>query len=68
MKKVLKALKLVGISVTSSFAILAIIYFFQTKSVSADSNRYTVVVEDVMKPGTESANEAPKIVEEVIKT
>lgn len=68
MKKILKAVKLLGISVTGSFAILAIIYFFQTKSVAADSNRYTVVVEDVIKPGTESANESPKIVEEVIKT
>ena len=68
MKKILKALKLLGISVTASFAILAIIYFFQTKSVAADNNRYTIVVEDVMKPGTESANESPKIVDEVIKT
>ena len=68
MKKVLKAVKLLGISVTASFAILAIIYFFQTKSVAADSGRYTIVVEDVMKPGTESANESPKIVDEVIKT
>ena len=68
MKKILKALKLLGISGTASFAILAIIYFFQTKSVSADSGRYTIVVEDVMKPGTESANESPKIVDEVIKT
>ena len=68
MKKIMKALKLLGISVTASFAILAIIYFFQTKSVSADNNRYTIVVEDVMKPGTESANESPKIVDEVIKT
>lgn len=68
MKKVLKAIKLLGISVTASFAILAIIYFFQTKSVAADSNRYTIVVEDVLKPGTESANESPKIVDEVIKT
>ncbi|MBD5156567.1 MAG: CAP domain-containing protein, partial [Butyrivibrio sp.] len=38
------------------------------KSVAADSGRYTIVVEDVMKPGTESANESPKIVDEVIKT
>ena len=68
MKKIMKALKLVGISVTASFAILAIIYFFQTKSVSADSNRYTVVVEDVIKPGTESADESPKIVDEVVRT
>ena len=68
MKKIMKALKLVGISVTASFAILAIIYFFQTKSVSADSNRYTVVVEDVIKPGTESADESLKIVDEVVKT
>ena len=68
MKKILKAIKLLGISVTASFAILAIIYFFQTKSVAADSGRYTIVVEDVMKPGTESANESPKIVDEVIKT
>ncbi|MBD5156891.1 MAG: hypothetical protein HDT13_04580, partial [Butyrivibrio sp.] len=65
MKKILKAIKLLGISVTASFAILAIIYFFQTKSVAADSGRYTIVVEDVMKPGTESANESPKIVDEV---
>ena len=68
MKKILKAIKLLGISVTASFAILAIIYFFQTKSVAADSGRYTIVVEDVMKPGTESANESPKIVDEVRKT
>lgn len=67
MKKILKAMKLLGISVTASFAILAVIYFFQTKSVSADNNRYTIVVEDVIKPGTESANESPKIVDEVIK-
>lgn len=61
-KKILKAVKLIGISVTASFAILVVIYLFETKSVAADDNRYKAVVEDVVEPPVAVVTQEPTVV------
>ena len=60
MKKFLKAVKLLGISVTASFAVLAVVYFFETRTI-AGGNEYQAVAVDYV--ATEAQTE--EITEEV---
>lgn len=49
MKKFLKAVKLFGIAASASFAVLAVVYFFQTRTV-AGGNEYKAVTVDYTAP------------------
>ena len=60
MKKFLKAVKLLGISVTASFAVLAVVYFFETRTI-AGGNEYQAVAVDYV--ATEAQTE--EVTEEV---
>lgn len=45
MKKFLKAVKLFGIAATASFAVLAVVYFFETRTVAGNSEYKAVAVD-----------------------
>lgn len=45
MKKFLKAVKLFGIAATASFAVLAVVYFFETRTVAGSSEYKAVAVD-----------------------
>lgn len=67
MKKFLKAVKLFGIAATASFAVIAVVYFFETRTVAGNSEYKAVAVdytEAVSVKETEAATTV-KTVEEI---
>lgn len=67
MKKFLKAVKLFGIAATASFAVLAVVYFFETRTV-AGSNEYKAVAVDYTEAASVKETEAATTVKTVEET
>lgn len=67
MKKFLKAVKLFGIAATASFAVLAMIYFFETRTV-AGSSEYKAVAVDYTEAASVKETEAATTVKTVEET
>ena len=67
MKKFLKAVKLFGIAATASFAVLAVVYFFETRTV-AGSSEYKAVAVDYTKAASVKETEAVTTVKTVEET
>lgn len=67
MKKFLKAVKLFGIAATASFAVLAVVYFFETRTV-AGSSEYKAVAVDYTEAASVKETEAVTTVKTVEET
>ncbi len=67
MKKFLKAVKLFGIAATASFAVLAVVYFFETRTV-AGSSEYKAVAVDYTETASVKETEAVTTVKTVEET
>ena len=67
MKKFLKAVKLFGIAATASFAVLAVVYFFETRTV-AGSSEYKAVAVDYTEAASVKETEAATTVKTVEET
>ena len=67
MKKFLKAVKLFGIAATASFAVLAVVYFFETRTV-AGSSEYKAVAVDYTEAASVKETEAATTVKTVVET
>ena len=67
MKKFLKAVKLFGIAATASFAVLAVVYFFETRTV-AGSTEYKAVAVDYTEAASVKETEAATTVKTVEET
>lgn len=67
MKKFLKAVKLFGIAVTASFAVLAVVYFFETRTVEG-SSEYKAVAVDYTEAASVKETEAVTTVKTVEET
>lgn len=67
MKKFLKAVKLFGIAATASFAVLAVVYFFETRTV-AGSSEYKAVAVDYTEAASVKEIEAVTTVKTVEET
>lgn len=67
MKKFLKAVKLFGIAATASFAVLAVVYFFETRTV-AGSSKYKAVAVDYTEAASVKETEAVTTVKTVEET
>lgn len=67
MKKFLKAVKLFGIAATASFAVLAVVYFFETRTV-AGSSEYKAVAVDYTEAASVKETEAVTTVKTVVET
>lgn len=67
MKKFLKAVKLFGIAATASFAVLAVVYFFETRTV-AGSSEYKAVAVDYTEVASVKETEAVTTVKTVEET
>ena len=67
MKKFLKAVKLFGIAATASFAVLAVLYFFETRTV-AGSSEYKAVAVDYTEAASVKETEAVTTVKTVEET
>lgn len=67
MKKFLKAVKLFGIAATASFAVLAVVYFFETRTVAGNSE-YKVVAVDYTEAVSVKETEAVTTVKTVEET
>ncbi len=67
MKKFLKAVKLFGIAATASFAVLAVVYFFETRTV-AGSSEYKAVAVDYTEAASIKETEAVTTVKTVEET
>lgn len=67
MKKFLKAVKLFGIAATASFAVLAVVYFFETRTV-AGSSEYKAVAVDYTEVASVKETEAATTVKTVEET
>ena len=67
MKKFLKAVKLFGIAATASFAVLAVVYFFETRTV-AGSSEYKAVAVDYTEAVSVKETEAVTTVKTVEET
>lgn len=67
MKKFLKAVKLFGIAATASFALLAVVYFFETRTV-AGSSEYKAVAVDYTEAASVKETEAVTTVKTVEET
>ena len=67
MKKFLKAVKLFGIAATASFAVLAVVYFFETRTV-AGSSKYKAVAVDYTEAASVKETEAATTVKTVEET
>lgn len=67
MKKFLKAVKLFGIAATASFAVLAVVYFFETRTV-AGSSEYKAVAVDYTEAASVKETEAATTVKSVEET
>lgn len=64
MKKFLKAVKLFGIAATASIAVLAVVYFFETRTV-AGSSEYKAVAVDYTEAASIKETEAVTTVKTV---
>ncbi len=67
MKKFLKAVKLFGIAATASFAVLAVVYFFETRTVAGNSE-YKAVAVDYTEAASVKETEAVTTVKTVEET
>ena len=67
MKKFLKAVKLFGIAATTSFAVLAVVYFFETRTVAGNSE-YKAVAVDYTEAASVKETEAATTVKTVEET
>lgn len=67
MKKFLKAVKLFGIAATASFAVLAVVYFFETRTVAGNSE-YKAVAVDYTEAASVKETEAVTTVKAVEET
>ncbi len=67
MKKFLKAVKLFGIAATASFAVLAVVYFFETRTVAGNSE-YKAVAVDYTEAASVKETEAATTVKTVEET
>lgn len=67
MKKFLKAVKLFGIAATASIAVLAVVYFFETRTV-AGSSEYKAVAVDYTETASVKETEAVTTVKTVEET
>ena len=67
MKKFLKAVKLFGIAATASIAVLAVVYFFETRTV-AGSSEYKAVAVDYTEAASIKETEAVTTVKTVEET
>lgn len=67
MKKFLKAVKLFGIAATASFAVLAVVYFFETRTI-AGSSEYKAVAVDYTEAASVKETEAVTTVKTVEET
>lgn len=67
MKKFLKAVKLFGIAATASFAVLAVVYFFETRTVEG-SSEYKAVAVDYTEAASVKETEAVTTVKTVEET
>ena len=67
MKKFLKAVKLFGIAATASFAVLAVVYFFETRTV-AGSSEYKAVAVDYTEAASVKETEVATTVKTVEET
>ena len=67
MKKFLKAVKLFGIAATASFAVLAVVYFFETRTV-AGSSEYKAVAVDYTEAASVKETETVTTVKTVEET
>lgn len=67
MKKFLKAVKLFGIAATASFAVLAVVYFFETRTVAGNS-KYKAVAVDYTEAASVKETEAVTTVKTVEET
>lgn len=67
MKKFLKAVKLFGIAATASFAVLAVVYFFETRTVAGNSE-YKAVAVDYTEVASVKETEAVTTVKTVEET
>ena len=67
MKKFLKTVKLFGIAATASFAVLAVVYFFETRTV-AGSSEYKAVAVDYTETASVKETEAVTTVKTVEET
>ena len=67
MKKFLKAVKSFGIAATASFAVLAVVYFFETRTV-AGSSEYKAVAVDYTEAASVKETEAVTTVKTVEET
>lgn len=67
MKKFLKAVKLFGIAATASFAVLAVVYFFETRTVAGNSE-YKAVAVDYTEAASVKETEAVTTVKTVVET
>lgn len=67
MKKFLKAVKLFGIAATASFAVLAVVYFFETRTV-AGSSEYKAAAVDYTEAASVKETEAATTVKTVEET
>lgn len=67
MKKFLKAVKLFGIAATASFAVIAVVYFFETRTVAGNSE-YKAVAVDYTEAASVKETEAATTVKTVEET
>lgn len=67
MKKFLKAVRLFGIAATASFAVLAVVYFFETRTVAGNSE-YKAVAVDYTEAASVKETEAATTVKTVEET
>lgn len=67
MRKFLKAVKLFGIAATASFAVLAVVYFFETRTVAGNSE-YKAVAVDYTEAASVKETEAAATVKTVEET
>lgn len=67
MKKFLKAVKLFGIAATASFAVIAVVYFFETRTVAGNSE-YKAVAVDYTEAASVKETEAVTTVKTVEET
>lgn len=67
MKKFLKAVKLFGIAATASFAVIAVVYFFETRTVAGNSE-YKAVAVDYTEAASVKETEAATTVKTVVET
>ena len=67
MKKFLKAVKLFGIAATASFAVIAVVYFFETRTVAGNSE-YKAVAVDYTEVASVKETEAATTVKTVEET